>query len=255
MEFMVSSSISHKSVGIIIQARMTSTRLPGKVLLEVNNKSLLQYQIERLQLVRSPKTIVVATTTNKEDDEISTLCEHLGVQIFRGDEHNVLERFYFAARLIGATTLVRITADCPLISPWLINRALEEFFQNPSLDYLSNLTERTFPRGLDFEIFSEGSLKLAYQSAQEPAEREHVTPYIYKHPEIFNTGQFTGDTDHSEHRWTVDTIDDFNLIKNLLTGLGEKHPHYTLQDCLDLISENPGWSDYNRHVEQKTYGE
>lgn len=240
-------------IGMVVQARMTSTRLPGKVLLEVRNKPLLQYQIERLQLVHQPHTIVVATTINPEDDAIVRLCDKLNIQSFRGDEHNVLDRFYCAAQLVEADTLVRITADCPLISPWLINRALKIFSEDPGLQYLSNLTERTYPRGFDMEIFTKEALSIAHRSATQAFEREHVTPFIYRHPELFRTKQITGDIDYSHHRWTVDTIDDFKLIKNLLTGLANKHPHYSLNDCIQLITNNPEWSDYNRHVEQKIY--
>lgn len=226
---------------------MTSGRLPGKVLLEVQGKSLLEYQIERLKRVASVQEVVVATTINGTDEPIVALCKKLGVKVFRGDENDVLGRYYGAAQMVGAETVVRVTSDCPLIDPAVIERAIK-IFNSDGADYVSNTIERTYPRGMDCEVFSFAALERAFKEAKAEPEREHVTPYLYRNPDKFKLKQFTMTPDRSSERWTVDTAEDFELIKRMLEALkGE----FTLDDCLRLIDQHPDWRKINAEIEQK----
>ena len=171
---------------VIVQARMTSTRLPGKVLKEVMGKSLLEYQIERLQRAKLADGIVIATTSNDTDQPIVELCERLDVACFRGSEHDVLARYHDAATLHQANTVVRVTSDCPLIDPAVIDQLICFYLEHvEEYDYVTNCLKRTYPRGMDVEVFSFRVLHEAFMEAVEQEEREHVTPFIYHHPERY----------------------------------------------------------------------
>lgn len=238
-------------VAIICQARMTSTRLPGKVLLPVLGRPLLAYQLERLQRVRNADTLVVATTSNASDDAIVALCQQLGVATWRGSEHDVLARYADAAAAQHADVVVRVTSDCPLLDPAVVEQAIVAY-RAGDCDYVSNSLQRTFPRGMDVEVFSAAALARAQAEASTPAEREHVTPYIYHHPDCFRLKTLCYPQDQSQHRWTVDTPEDFALIERLLTALYPAQPLFTLEDALALIAQHPEWSALNAHVEQKS---
>ncbi|MEO1067892.1 MAG: glycosyltransferase family protein [Cyanobacteria bacterium J06638_6] len=243
------------TTAIIVQARMTSTRLPGKVLKPVLGKPLLEYQIERLQRVKLADTIVIATTTNVTDAPIVDLCKALGVDYFRGSEQDVLERYYGAAKQAQADVVVRVTSDCPLIDPQIIDQVIQFYLSHSDrYDYVSNSLQRSFPRGLDTEAFPTWALEQAYREATAPPEREHVTPFIYNHPERYAIGHLTYPQDLSHHRWTVDTSEDFELMKRMLEALYPQVPDFTLQDCLDLIDQHPDWPAINGHTKQKAYG-
>ncbi|HBQ25201.1 MAG TPA: acylneuraminate cytidylyltransferase, partial [Syntrophomonas sp.] len=164
---------------IIVQARMTSTRLPGKVLKEVLGKPLLEYQIERLRQVRLADELVIATTTNDTDQPIVELCEHLGGAYYRGSEEDVLSRYYEAATQFKADAVVRVTSDCSLIDPGVMDEVIGLYINNrDNYDYVSNTLERTYPRGLDTEVFSMAALEKAYKEAGEQPDREHVTLFM-----------------------------------------------------------------------------
>ncbi|MBD2517199.1 glycosyltransferase family protein [Nostoc sp. FACHB-973] len=240
---------------IIVQARMTSTRLPGKVLKKILDKPLLEYQIERLKRVKFADEIVIATTNNSTDLPIVELCERLSIAYFRGSEEDVLDRCYQAAKEHHADVVVRVTSDCPLIDPQVIDRVIQFYLDNQSqYDYVSNCLERTYPRGMDTEIFSFIALHEAFVEATTQPDREHVTPFIYMHPERYRLTQVVYLENQSSHRWTVDTADDFELIKRIIEALYPKLPKFTLEDCLDLLRQHPDWSLINAHVEQKQYG-
>lgn len=235
----------------IIQARMTSTRLPGKVLKTVLGKPLLQYQLERLARCQQIDTLVVATTTNATDDPVVALCQQLGVATFRGSENDVLERYFLAARAFQADWVIRMTADCPVIDPGVVDAVITQALQaNPPCDYVSNTLERTFPRGLDTEVFSFRALAEAMQEACLPAEREHVTPFIYTRPERYRVGQYKQALDWSAYRWTVDTPEDFELIRRMLEALMPVQPEFTLGDMVALLEQHSDWSALNADVEQ-----
>lgn len=237
---------------IIVQARMTSTRLPGKVLKEVRGKSLLEYQIERLRQVRLADEIVIATTTNDADQPIIELCERLGAAYYRGPEEDVLSRYYEAATHFGANVVVRVTSDCPLIDPGVMDEVIGLYINNrDKYDYVSNTLERTYPRGLDTEVFSMAALKKAYNEAREQPEREHVTLFIYRRPEQFRLANSSSAIDYSHHRWTVDTPEDFELIKRIFLGLYPVNSRFTWLEILDLLNENPEWVEINAGVKQK----
>ena len=198
---------------IITQARMTSTRLPGKVLREVRGKSLLEYHLDRLRRVRRADEVVVATTTNSSDDAIVDLCDRIHVPYFRGSEEDVLGRFYGAAMQYSASVVIRVTSDCPLIDPAVVDRVITEFAGKPySHDYASNTLERTYPRGLDCEAFSFSALETAHTEAVAGPDREHVTPFLYRQPDRFRLKSVRAPRDYSHYRWTVDTPEDFAMV-------------------------------------------
>lgn len=241
---------------IIVQARMTSTRLPGKVLKPVLGKSLLEYQIERLKRVTLADSIVIATTTNDTDQPIVELCDRLSVPYIRGSEEDVLARYYEAAIAHQADVVVRITSDCPLIDPAIIDQVIQTYLENFAVfDYVTNALQRTYPRGMDTEVFSFKALREAYQESTAQADREHVTPFINRRPERYRFGHVCDRQDNSSHRWTVDTPEDFELIRRILEAVYPKNPRFSMQDCLRVVEQQPGWSQLNAHIEQKQYGQ
>jgi spore coat polysaccharide biosynthesis protein SpsF len=239
----------------ILQARMGATRLPGKPLLSVLGKPLLGYQLERLHRAATLDKIVVATTTAPDDHKIADLCHLENVLVYKGSEEDVLQRYYEAAKLHGADIVVRVTGDCPLIDPAVVDRAVTFFLTHmPKYDYVANSPKRTYPRGLDVEVFSFRALERAQAEASKPMEREHVTPYFYLHPELFTLGCIEREPDLSHHRWTVDTAEDFALIERLITALYPDNPDFTTEDILAVLKEHPDWSEINAHIQQKQLG-
>ncbi|WP_431029188.1 cytidylyltransferase domain-containing protein [Lysinibacillus sp. LZ02] len=235
----------------IIQARMGSTRLPGKILKKVNNKPLLSYQIERLQQSQYINELVIATTIETQDDLIIEFCKENSILYFRGSETDVLSRYYEAALAFKADAIVRITSDCPIIDVQIVDKTIQHFIESDKFDYVSNTVERTYPRGLDTEIFSFGALEKAYHEAVLERDREHVTAYFYTNPDVFSMGHIKNDMDYSKYRWTVDTIEDFELIKKIIQALYVKKPLFSLQDTIKVMNENPIWFNINAHIEQK----
>lgn len=233
---------------IIVQARMGATRLPGKPLKVVRGKTLLAYLIERLKRVKKADGIVIATTVQPEDLKIVEAAKEARVPYFCGSEEDVLDRYYQTAKREGAEVVVRVTGDCPLIDPAVIDEVIQFFLQG-SFDYASNTLERTFPRGMDVEVFSFAALERAAKEAKAPEEREHVTPYLYRHPEIFSLGNLARADDQSRHRLTVDTQEDLILVSLLIEHLYPKE--FTLNDLLRALQENPEWEKINSHIEQK----
>ena len=171
-----------------------------------------------------------------------------GVSYFRGSEDNVLERFYEGAQHFQASTIVRITADCPLMDPLLIDEMLAEFFSENRFDYFSNTLERSYPRGMDIEIFSFRALEDAFKQAVNPYEKEHVTPYIYQHPDNYRLGSKRFSEDCSRWRWTVDTQEDFTLVASLLAFLYPQKPFFSLNDLIDCMQAHPSWENINSHI-------
>ncbi|MFP5113728.1 cytidylyltransferase domain-containing protein [Bacillaceae bacterium C204] len=237
----------------IIQARMGSTRLPGKVMKEVLGKPLLEFQIERVRKSKLITRVVVATTKKETEQPIIDLCKRLSVDYFRGSEMDVLARYFEAANQYKADVVVRLTSDDPLIDPTIIDKIITEFLSNPSkYDYVSNSIDKTYPLGLDTEVFSMNALKQAYQEAKSPAFREHVTPYIRLHPDKFNIGVVLHPVDLSSYRLTVDTKEDLELISRVLSELYEKKREcFTLEDIIVLLQQHPEWILLNSHIEQK----
>jgi spore coat polysaccharide biosynthesis protein SpsF len=236
-------------VGIITQARMTSTRLPGKVMLKAGGFTMLEHHLSRLSWSNVP--VFIATTTNNTDQPIADFAASKNIACFRGDEFNVLERFYLCATQAGLDVIIRVTSDCPLIDGNLIGDGLGEYLGfNNNRVYYSNTLERTFPRGLDFEIFSMELLTEAFRNAREQSEKEHVTPYINKNKSGDIVIQhYTSEEDHSNLRWTVDTEDDWRLISLMI----DKYKAATLSydEILAIVLANPELQEINNYIKQK----
>jgi len=239
-------------VAAIIQARMGSTRLPGKILKKVLGKTLLEYQIERVKRSQQINQIIIATTTKDSDDPIVQLCDQLSIPYYRGSEEDVLSRYYEAAKMFKVDVIVRLTSDCPIIDPAVIDKVIKHYLNNKDqFDYVSNTLVRTFPRGMDTEVLPIEILENALLNSKEPVYREHVTSYIYHHPNLFKLGNVTHVEDLSHNRWTVDTEEDFQLIKNILNELYPINTFFNMTDVVELMDKNPSWFKINSHVEQK----
>lgn len=244
----------NKNIIVIVQARMGSSRLPGKILKQVLGRPLLSYQIERINRAKHVTGIIIATTTNASEMPIVKLCEHLSYPVFRGSEDDVLSRYYGAAKETGADVIVRLTSDCPVIDPDVIDDVIE-YYLSHTYDYVSNSLERSYPRGMDTEVFSFKVLEEAYCKADLEFQREHVTPYIYQNPNIYKLGNVLLSADESNHRWTVDTPEDFELIKLMIEHLYPVTPDFSLKDMLELHKRYPAWREINAEIEQKKLGE
>jgi spore coat polysaccharide biosynthesis protein SpsF len=239
----------YPNIGIITQARMTSTRLPGKVLQKIDGKSLLEYHIVRL--LKSGFPVIVATTTNATDDPIIDFCKNNKIPYHRGSEDNVLSRYYEAAIKHELDLVVRVTSDCPLIDPHLIRNALEKYISfNNENKYISNVIDRTFARGFDFEIFSFSLLEEAFKNATSSRDIEHVTPYIRdNHSGVVDFYNIKQPVDNSYLRITVDTEDDFKLVKALISDYKAQDLAYT--EIEEILLANPELIAINQHIEQK----
>jgi spore coat polysaccharide biosynthesis protein SpsF len=239
----------------IIQARMGSTRLPGKVMKQLCGKTVLAHVIFRVQACPLVDEVVVATTTLPSDDAIVTESEKCGAKWFRGSEEDVLERYYLTAKQYNADVIVRVTSDCPLCDPNVLTQMLDYFnkarIKGLKIDYLNNFLYRSYPRGLDAEIFTFKTLETAFSKGCQPDEREHVTPYIYKHPDLFSLHTQTNNEDFSNYRWTLDTPDDWKLIETIYLNLCHECEIFTTDQVLALFRSNPELLEINCHVKQK----
>ncbi|CAN7181580.1 cytidylyltransferase domain-containing protein [Rossellomorea sp. LjRoot5] len=236
----------------IIQARMGSSRLPGKILKKVMGKTLLEYQLERIQRSTLIDEVIIATTVKESDYPIVELCRNLDIKVYRGSEQDVLARYYEAARMHNGDVIVRLTSDCPLIDPEVIDSVIQMYLDNiGEIDYVSNTLERTFPRGLDTEVFSNKILEEAFNHAKKSIYREHVTSYFYNNPDKYKLLNNFNTDDQSDHRWTVDTIEDLVLITKILECIYPQKPFFNTADVLDLIKDHKEWKKINSHIEQK----
>lgn len=229
----------------IIQARMGSTRLPGKVMRLLCGATVLAHVVRRVQACRLVDEVVVATSNLPGDDIVAEEAQRAGVSVVRDSEEDVLARVYEAAR--GADVIVRVTADCPLFDPKILEQMLERFYVLQSgrrVDYLSNTLIRTFPVGLDAEVMTIEALERAHREATDPYEREHVTPYIYRHPERFVLEPFVGDPDLSAHRWTLDTEEDYTFLRQVFEALCEAEYPFGLKQVLALLKARPHLARY-----------
>lgn len=241
-----------KNVGCIIQARMTSKRLPGKVLKILdyeNDRTILEEIIRRVQISKHIGKIIVATTTNKEDDDIVEVSLKNEVQYFRGNENDVLSRYYYAAKENRLNHIVRITADCPFIDPYVIDNLVELYFST-NVDYCSNCLSRSYPHGLDCEVFSYKALEKAYFQGTSYFFREHVTSYIYMNPEQFKLQNLKlKDNNYRDIRITVDTIQDYILACVIKDNLNDEDVSF--ENILKLYNKKPFLKLINADVVQK----
>tara|TARA_A100001015_G_scaffold224516_1_gene253167 strand:+ start:2734 stop:3507 length:774 start_codon:yes stop_codon:yes gene_type:complete len=235
----------------IVQARCNSSRLPKKVLKKVQGKTLLEFQCSRILNSKKLNKVIIATTKSKVDDSIVTIGNKLSLDIFRGSEKNVLERYYKAAfpyNLSNNLVVIRLTGDCPLMDPELIDVMIEDFENNP-VDYLSNTLTPTFPDGLDIEIITFNALKLAFEKAKYPSHKEHVTLYIKESSE-FKKRNFYNEIDYSKFRLTVDEEEDFVLIKNIIKELEKLTKNFNYIDVINLLTKNPDLFNINKDLKR-----
>lgn len=236
----------------IVQARMRSTRLPGKVLLPILGRPMLELLVERLRRVPDIDDVVVATTDDPSCDPIVALGARVGIGCYRGSESDVLDRVLRAARWAKADLIVEITADCPLIDPPTIQRVIEAFDRG-GVDYCSNVIRRTYPRGLDVQVFPLSVLEAVARLTDDPVDHEHVSLYIYQHPERFRLRNVESGLapEIADLRLTVDTPEDFELVRAIYTRLSPANSSFVLDDILALLEREPGLAALNRHIQQK----
>lgn len=233
-------------VGAIVQARMTSTRLPGKVMMEICGRPVIDYLLERLSFCKNLQIIVLATTTNREDDPVADYVQKKGIPLYRGSEHDVLDRYYQAARQFGVTDIMRITADCPLLDPNICDRLVEAYLHK-KVDYI--VTAQTFAEGLDGEVFSFKILEKAWKEARLKTEREYVTQYFHNQKQLFKMSILHNERDDSKYRFTVDEKNDFLVVKSILeefTRQGNKV--YQTADIKKFLDAHPEIFVLNAHI-------
>ncbi|MBT6537431.1 MAG: glycosyltransferase family protein [Rhodospirillaceae bacterium] len=230
---------AHIKIVAIVQARMSSSRLPGKVLAPVVGQPMLLRQLERLGRARTVDEIVVATSTEPDDDVIADVCDKSNIACFRGSLHDVLGRYVQAATASEADIVLRLTADCPLTDPVVVD-GLIRHMRDGAYDYASNTLERTWPHGLDVEAMTFDALLTAGHEADDPHEREHVTPFLYGHPDRFKLGSYTGAVDQSALRLTVDYSEDLDVVTQIYDALYPINAAFTTEDVVIYLDANPG---------------
>ena len=231
----------------IIQARMGSTRLPNKVLLDIAGQPMLRRCITRLKQAKTIDSFVIATTDQPPDDAIEALCRKEGWDCFRGSEHDVLDRYYQAASKFQADIVVRVTSDCPLLDPEMVDYIVNTYLENQPLDYVTNrLPPLTYPRGQEIDVISYEALSIAWTQDTNLSWREHVTPFIYNHPDKFNIRKVQDEQDHSDSIWTVDTPDDLAFVRKIYEYFD--HDHFTSQDIFNLLEKYPEWTNLNHNI-------
>ncbi|PKP60159.1 MAG: acylneuraminate cytidylyltransferase [Candidatus Altiarchaeales archaeon HGW-Altiarchaeales-2] len=227
-----------KNIVAIIQARTSSTRLPGKVFLKLKGKLLIWHVFNRISYSKYINEFVLCTSTDKSDDELENFAKISGIKCFRGSLNNVLERFYFAAKKYQADIIVRVTADDPFKDPKVVDKAIKILMEN-DFDYVSNTIKPTYPEGLDIEVFTFEALEMAYKEAKLHSEKEHVTPYIWKNDKTFNICNFVNKNNISNLRFTLDYEEDFKLTEIIYDELYRDWNIFYLEDILNFLSKNP----------------
>lgn len=249
---------------VLIQARTGSSRLPGKVMMPLLGKTVLERMWERVTAARVPAQFGMIITQEASDDPIAELCEDLRILCYRGSTQDVLDRHYQAWRLWGGQAVVKIPSDCPLIDPKIIERVLNFYTEHVGqFDYVSNLHPQSYPDGNDVEVMSAGALERAWKEAKEPFQREHTTPYLWDNPAQFRIGNVlaeTGDDLSQSHRWTLDYLEDYKLIKAVFEELYPHDPLFGVEAIVNLVDSRPelkalndqhrGYIWYNQHKEQ-----
>lgn len=238
-------------VGAIIQARMGSSRLPGKVLADIEGRTMLARVIDRVRLAREVHDVLVATSDAAGDDAVAAAAAAEGLTAVRGSEHDVLDRYVQAARHARLDVVVRVTADCPLLDPDLTDAVIRLVIDGQGqVDYAANTLRRTFPRGLDVEVAPMATLERAWREARSLHERAHVFPWVYEVPGRCRLAGVTHDTDWSHLRWTVDTPEDLAAVRGIYRALAGRA--FRWRDVLAVVAANPALADVNAGVRQKT---
>lgn len=221
---------------VILQARCSSTRLPGKVLKPILGQPMIMRQIERIKQMREPYHLVVATSDDSSDDILAAICELHGVDVFRGSLHDVLDRYYHAAKHYQAEHIMRVTADCPLFDAAIADELIRFYFA-AECDYASNTMQRSFPDGMDVEMFRFSALEAAWQQAETTYQREHVTPYIHEHIGQFRCVNYVNHCNLADVRLTVDTAADFDHVTEIYQALYQHNKRFALNDIVTLMQE------------------
>ena len=229
----------------IIQARMSSSRLPGKVLMPLAGRPVLDHVVNRIRACRTVQDVWVATSTDETDDVIAHWCQEHGVNVYRGSLHDVLDRYHQAMLLSQADAVVRITADCPAIDPTIVDEVVDGF-KAGGYEFYGLSGE--FPDGLDCTVFARSALERAWREAKLPSEREHVGPYIEKHPEWFKSGGLKKFSGLSHHRWTLDEPRDYQFLECVFERLGSLGRIFLARDVLDLLQREPALSEINQDI-------
>jgi spore coat polysaccharide biosynthesis protein SpsF len=236
-------------VAAIIQARMGSTRLPGKVLMDLGGETTLSRVVRRLLRAASLQEVAVATTGADKDKAIVEACRRMGVACVTGSEQDVLDRYLQAAEKLGTQVIVRITSDCPLIDPELVDQVVESLIERHA-DFCCNVLPRTYPRGLDAEAFTKEALEKTWEVSDQPHQREHVTPLFYERPDLFRLATVRGQQEWSQYRWTLDTPEDLLLIRAIYSNF-ENRDDFTWREVVTLMQDSPELAAINAHVVQK----
>lgn len=237
---------------VIVQARMGSTRFPGKILKEVDGQPLLAHLFKRLSLCKEVDSLILATTTNSEDDLLEEFASKFNVNVFRGSVDDVLDRYFNAAQKFGTDVIVRVTSDCPLIDPAIIDEAIVHF-NNNDLDFYSNSEPlpSKWPDGMDLSIFTLKALKKVKALAQKPSDKEHVTFFFWQNPELFKCSKWEASKDFSKFRLTIDYIEDLTIIENVILNFAnsnveeKKWPNTSMDQIVDYLSNNPSIANVN----------
>lgn len=236
-------------IAAIIQARMGSTRLPGKILKTVEGVPLLKYQIDRVGKSRLINKIIVATSTSEEDDVVEKFCTENDIECFRGSEHDCLDRYYHCAIKCHADIIVRLTSDCPLSDPQIIDCTINLYLAT-GVDYAANTIPpetSTYPDGCDVEVFSMESLARAFLEVQDPHDREHVTFFFWKYQQGFKTAQLKYGKDYSRYRFTVDYPEDFTVVEYIFKELKKRKKIGHLEELIEIIDSSPEMKSKNAH--------
>jgi len=249
------SELSRKELKVvaIVQTRMASSRLPGKVLADIGGQPMLVRVVERARRARLLAKLVVATSTDSDDDPIAAVCAERGYDCHRGDPLDVLDRYVQTARRFEAEVIVRLTGDCPLIDPEVIDRTVAAFLEaNPPVDFAANRLpgRRSSPIGLDTEVCSMAALERAWREADQAHQREHVMPYLYDEPGRFRTLLVWDDKDYSHHRWTVDTPEDLELVRQVYDHFDGRDT-FSWKEVLDLVEREPWLANINADVKHR----
>lgn len=232
----------------IIQARMGSTRLPGKVMMPLAGVPVIKQVYSRVSMIEGLSGVLVATSTLDKDDRLAEYCANQEIPVFRGSEDDVLDRYVQAARQVDADVVMRITADCPFIDPRVSTRVLELVLDNPDCDYADNITPVSYPDGLDTEVVRRATLERLGEQCDEPEDREHVLTYIHKHPEAFATMAINAPVDHSTHRWTLDRPEDFEMLSQVADKLNESGLFGYHEEILKILDDHPAIRKINAHL-------
>lgn len=235
------------NVTAIVQARMESTRLPGKVMEGIVGKPMLWHIIERLKKAKLLDNIMIATTDKEIDKPILKLADDSGIDSYAGNEEDVLDRYYQAATKSHVNGVARITADCPLIDPYLTDKVIQRYLMG-DCDYATNTLVQTFPDGLDVEVFSYTSLETAWKEARWASEREHVTPYISKNPDKFKLANVENSVNLSHLRWSVDEVEDMEFVRQIYKYLYKEAQIFSMEDVLELLRKYPNLGKINQGI-------